>query len=97
MADAAQLRMDLKELLVTRLRLHGVSPESIGDEDPLVQGPLGLDSIDILEIALAVEEVYGLKITDEQLGQAAFRSISALAEFVRESRHAPTDSNPRVV
>ncbi len=83
--SSARLRQDLKELLVERLRLHGVTPDAIGDEDPLVRGPLGLDSIDILELALAVEEVYGFKIADEQLGQEAFRTIAALAEFVRKS------------
>jgi len=77
---------EIKELLVKRLRLHGIAPESIGDEDPLMRGPLGLDSIDILDLALAVEEVYGVKIADEQLGQEAFRSVATLAEFIRKSR-----------
>jgi acyl carrier protein len=78
-----QLKADLKALLVRRLRLHGVQPDSIGDAEPLVQGPLGLDSIDMLDLALAVEEAYGVKITDEQIGQQAFRTISALADFVQ--------------
>lgn len=91
MLDDSRLRSDLKELLVKRLRLHGVDPASLQDEDPLVKGPLGLDSIDILDLALAVEETYGLKIADEQLGQEAFRSIAALADFVRGSRTSPKD------
>jgi acyl carrier protein len=53
-----------------------------------MKGPLGLDSIDILELALAVEEAYGLKIDDEELGKEAFRSIASLAEFIRASRPA---------
>ena len=94
MTDAAQLRSALKGLLVKRLRLRGVAPESIGDDDPLVKGPLGLDSIDMLELALAVEEVYDLKITDEQLGQEAFRTISALADFVYSSRTSAKELDP---
>lgn len=86
MTDVAQLRLALKGLLVKRLRLHGVAPESIGDDDPLVKGPLGLDSIDMLELALAVEDAYDIKITDEEVGQEAFRTISALADFVNRSR-----------
>lgn len=82
MRNGGDLRSELKRLLVKRLRLHGVDPESIRDDDPLLKGPLGLDSIDILEVALAVEEVHGLKIDDE-VGQQAFRSISALAEYIR--------------
>ena len=80
--DATALREGLKVLLVKRLRLRGVDPSSIGDDDPLLKGPLGLDSIDVLELVLAVEEEYGLKISDEQLTQGAFNSVAALAEFV---------------
>lgn len=83
-----ELRTELKALLVKRLRLRGVDPASIGDDAPLVKGPLGLDSIDILELALAVEEAYGLKIDDEELGREAFRSIASLAAFIRASRPA---------
>jgi acyl carrier protein len=88
MDDAAKLRMDLKSLLVKRLRLHDVDPQTIGDDDPLAQGVLGLDSIDMLELALAVEEVYGLKISDEELGRQAFRTIAALADLIESDRRA---------
>jgi acyl carrier protein len=82
MTDDGRLNPELKHLLVERLRIPGVSPDSIGDDDPLVGGPLGLDSIDILELMLAVEERYGIKFEDEKAGREAFRSISALAGFV---------------
>jgi len=81
--DATQLRRELKALLVKRLRLRDTDPASIPDDDPLLKGPLGLDSIDVLELTLAVEQEYGLEVTDEQLDQGAFYSIAALAEFVR--------------
>lgn len=93
---SGQLRADLKTLLVQRLRLRDVSPLSIADDEPLVRGPLGLDSIDILELALAVEDRYGVKITDEQIGQQAFRTIAALADFIVESRPAPGGAGPDV-
>jgi acyl carrier protein len=81
-ADAAPLRSELKALLVARLRLLHVDPASIADDAPLVGGSLALDSIDMLELALAVEERYGVKVTDAAKAQAAFRSIAALAGFV---------------
>ena len=84
-ASADEIRRDLKVLLVKRLRLRGVPPESIVDGDPLVKGPLGLDSIDVLEIAVAVEERYGFRVSDESLNQEAFQSIASLAEFVRRN------------
>ena len=86
--DPAPLRADLKELLIRKLRLRDVNPGSITDTEPLMLGPLGLDSIDILELALAVEERYGVKISDEELGKKAFRSITALADFILEARAA---------
>jgi len=86
--DPALLRADLKELLIRKLRLREVGAASITDTEPLIRGPLGLDSIDILELALAVEERYGVKISDEELGQKAFRSIAALADFVLEAHPA---------
>ena len=86
--DVTTLRQGLKVLLVKRLRLRGVDPGSIGDDDPLLKGPLGLDSIDVLELVLAVEEEYGLKISDEQLSEGTFNTIAALAEFVRTNGSA---------
>jgi acyl carrier protein len=88
MDELAKLRLDLKKLLVKRLRLEGVAPESIDDDAPFVGAPLQLDSIDLLELALAVEEAYGIKIDDDELGKAAFRSIGSLAEFLREEIRA---------
>jgi len=81
--DVMQLRQDLKDLLVKRLRMRELDPVSINDDDPLLKGPLGLDSIDVLELALAVEQAYGIQISDEHLEQGAFYSIAALAEFVQ--------------
>lgn len=94
MADELRLRQDLKVLLVKKLRLHGVEPASIGDDELLVRGPLGLDSIDMLELALAVEDAYGVKITDEELARKAFRTLAELARFVLASRQASQDPQP---
>jgi acyl carrier protein len=86
MPELPDLEMDLKRLLVKRLRLHGVAPESIADDAPFFGPPLGLDSIDLLEFALAIEEAYGIKIDDDELGKSAFSSIGALATFLRAQR-----------
>ena len=87
--EASELRQELKVLLVRRLRLRGVDPASIGDDDPLLKGPLGLDSIDLLELALVLEEAYGLKIGDEELAEGMFNSIGALADLVRAKGRTP--------
>jgi acyl carrier protein len=79
---SADLKRRLKNLLVERLRLDRV-PESIGDGEPLF-GPegLGLDSIDALELVLGIEQEFGVKIENEEVGTEAFGSVDRLAEFV---------------
>ena len=84
--ETETLKAELKALLIRKLGLRDVSPAAISDDEPLVRGPLALDSIDILELALAVEERYGVKIADAEIGQQAFRSIAALASFIRGAR-----------
>lgn len=78
---------EIKELIVSSLKLDQ-DPSSIEDEAPLFQGGqarqggLGLDSIDALELAVAIERKYRVTIPDEKVGKQAFASARALAEFV---------------
>jgi acyl carrier protein len=75
------LRPRLKELVVESARLT-VRPDEIGDEEPLFGGRFGLDSLDALELAVAIDERYQVQIPDDAEGRKAFRSIAALAAFV---------------
>ena len=84
---------ELAQLFVSALNLE-IDAAEIDPCAPLFGTGLGLDSIDMLELALAVEEVYDLKITDEHLGQEAFRTISALADFVYSSRTSAKELDP---
>ena len=86
-APATELKQSLKETIVERLRLD-VSPEEIEDGQPLFGDGLGLDSIDALELVLSVEQKFGVKIEDEEVGSEALASIDALAAFV-EAKRAP--------
>jgi acyl carrier protein len=74
----------LKELLIERLKFEDMTPSDIGDDDPLFEGGLGLDSIDALEIVVMLESEFGLKIKNETSAREHFRSIASLAEFVAE-------------
>jgi acyl carrier protein len=82
------LRKDIKELIISSLNLEGVTPEQIVDDAPLFQEGLGLDSIDALELAVAIERRYRVTIPDEAVGKKVFSSVSALAGYVAE--HKPT-------
>ena len=76
------LEHELRNLLVTRLELAGVKPDDIDPEAPLFGDGLGLDSIDALELAVAIERKFRVTIPDEAVGKKAFASVSALAGFV---------------
>lgn len=84
------LSAELKHKLVEVLDLHDVDPASILDDDPLFgeQG-LGLDSIDVLELVVMIEQDYGVKIDNKELGEEVLVSIRTLADYLqsRTSEH----------
>jgi acyl carrier protein len=81
------LKNEIKSLIVSSLNLE-VPIEEIDDEAPLFrQDPgLGLDSIDALELAVAIERAYRVTIPDEAVGKKAFSSVAALAAYVAANR-----------
>ncbi len=80
------LKKDIKELIISSLNLADVTPEQIVDDAPLFQEGLGLDSIDALELAVAIERKYKVTIPDEAVGKKVFSSVAALAQYVGEHR-----------
>jgi acyl carrier protein len=82
----ADLKLELKELLIATLALEDVTAETIDDDAALFGEGLGLDSIDALELAVAIERRYGISLPDAEAAKQAFRSIDALAEFVGQRR-----------
>lgn len=79
----AALQDRIKHLIVTRLKLE-VDPASIDSDAPIFGGGLGLDSIDALELVLGIEQEFGVRIDDEEIGSAALASVGALADFLAE-------------
>ena len=77
---------ELKGQIIETLSLLDVAPEDIRDEDRLVGGNLGIDSIDVLELVLMLEKDYGVKIESKEMGVQAFASVRALAGFVEKNR-----------
>jgi acyl carrier protein len=76
------LKRKLKELLIERLKFEDMTPDDIGDDEPLFEGGLGLDSIDALEIVVMLESEFGIKVKNESSARTYFRSIASLANFV---------------
>jgi acyl carrier protein len=83
---AEDLVLELKKLIINTLKLEDVTPEDIADDAPLFGEGLGLDSIDALELVVSLEKTYGVFIPDSEVGKKVFRSVNALAEFVRREK-----------
>jgi acyl carrier protein len=79
------LRPLIKDMIVKSLRLPIPSSEII-DEAPLFGEGLGLDSIDALEIVLAIERSFGVTIGDEQTAKRVLQSVDAIADYIEEQR-----------
>ena len=78
------LVLELKKLIIATSKLEEISPEDIEDEGRLFGEGLGLDSIDALELVVALEKTYHVAIPDSKVGERVFRSVTTLAQFVRE-------------
>ena len=82
-----ELKKKLKELLIERLKFEDLTPEDIGDDEPLFQGGLGLDSIDALELALEISKRYGFQLrSDDSDNVRIFSSLRALSEHIAQHR-----------
>ncbi len=89
MPTPESLELELKQLIIEALALEDVAPENIESNAALFVEGLGLDSIDALELAMALEERYGVRIGDDpELNRQIFASVSNLAAFVDEHRAA---------
>ena len=87
MPSLESLEVEIKTLIVESLMLEDIKPEEIVSEDPLFVEGLGLDSIDALEIAMVLEQVYGIEVDDDSdANQKRYTSVHSLAVYVAEAR-----------
>ena len=87
MSEPESLHAELKKLVVETLALEDTTPDEIETDAPLFGEGLGPDSIDALEIAMVLEERYGVTLDDDpESNQRIFESIRSLTAFVAESR-----------
>ena len=78
---------ELARLIVQSLNLEGVKPGDIDPEAPLFGEGLGLDSLDMLELSMAIEKRYGVKLrSDDPQNDTIFRSLRSLADHIRNHR-----------
>ncbi len=88
------LNQRIKEIIVESLNLPGMTPAMIEDDAPLFGPGLGLDSVDALELVVALEKEFRIKIQSSEVGRGVFNSVATLAAFVAERTAAQESGRP---
>jgi len=84
MNDITEIKQSIRRLMVENLMLQ-LQPEEIGDAQPLFgPGSVGLDSVDALQLVVALDKVFGLKIGDPEAAKQILQNVNSIAEAVRK-------------
>ena len=81
-----ELVEELKQKILETLDLVDIAPEELSEDTSFFDGGLNLDSIDILELAVMVEEDYGVAINNKELGEKVFITLGTLAAYIQEMK-----------
>lgn len=84
--DRVALCTQIKELIIRELNLEGKTPAELDDDAPLFGSGLGLDSLDALQLAMAIEERYQVTLPEGDEVRPIFASVASLADFVAGSK-----------
>lgn len=90
-----QLVPQIVDLVVDSVNLHHIDRTGIGPQTVLMQGGLGLDSVDVLEVVVAVEQKFGVKVKDAETGKTYFQTIGSIAQFVQSK--GQSNGQPKAV
>ncbi len=82
MQDTSRLKSEIKSLIVSELNLQGRDPEAIEDDAPLFGDGLGLDSLDALQLAISIEERFGVRIPEGAEARPIFASVNAIVDHI---------------
>ncbi|GIV32760.1 MAG: acyl carrier protein [Chitinophagales bacterium] len=77
---------DLKAQIIEQLNLKDITPDQIGDDQPLFVEGLGLDSIDALELIVLLQQKYKIKLANPEDGPKVFYSVRAMAEYIMANK-----------
>lgn len=76
----------VKQMIIDSLRIDGMSPDEIVTDAPLFGDGLGLDSIDALQLVVAMEKEFGVVVPDAATGSKVFASVRSMADFIAEHK-----------
>jgi len=81
-----ELIVQVKQLIIDSLRIDGLNPDEIDTDAPLFGEGLGLDSIDALQLVVAMEKDFGVIVPDAETGTIVFQSVRSMAQYIAENR-----------
>jgi acyl carrier protein len=81
-----ELIIQVKQLIIDSLRIDGFNPDEIDTDAPLFGEGLGLDSIDALQLVVAMEKDFGVIVPDAETGTIVFQSVRSMAQYIAENR-----------
>jgi acyl carrier protein len=82
MDNTTAIKQDIKRLMVENLMLQ-ISAEEIGDDQPLFgPGSVGLDSVDALQLVVALDKTYGLKVADPEAARQILQNVNTIVDAV---------------
>jgi len=83
----SDLKEEIKRLIISSIELEDIKVEDIKDDAPLFGSGLGLDSIDALELGVALKKKFNIKLSaEDQENRKHFASVNALASFISASQ-----------
>ncbi len=85
--DIEVLKKEIKDVVISSLELEDLTADDIKDDEPLFGEGLGLDSIDALELGVALKKHFGVKFSSEnEENKKRFASINALAQYIAQEK-----------
>jgi len=88
------LKDELLDIVTEAVNMKNLDRSTVTAETPIMVEGLALDSIDILEVVIALEKKYGIKIENNQTSREMFKSVGALADYVYKNKKATPEATP---
>src|ERR1035438_9701440 len=89
MDNTSAIKQDIKRLMVENLMLQ-INAEEIGDDQPLFgPGSVGLDSVDALQLVVALDKTYGLKVAAPEAARQILQTVNTIATAIQEHQSPP--------
>lgn len=84
------LQREIKVLIIETLNIKNIKPDQIDDHVPIFskESVLGLDSIDGIELIMAIQKKFNVRINDQNLARTVLESVNSIAEFINRERKA---------